>query len=170
MACPSIVRIAKPADHMEIWRLFLLGHRENGKFALAPEKCDWWIQRALHPEMIPENDSGPRPTIGVIGDVGNLEAIVIIAIGTYWYTTDHHLEEFVVYVDPECRVSSHARACVDWMKTQSDGTGLQLMTGIISSHRTEAKVRLYRRMLEPVGAFFMYGGKGATSASSAAFA
>jgi len=155
---------------MEIWRLFLLGHRENGKFALAPEKCDWFIQRALHPELIPDHDAGPRSVIGVIGDIGAIEALVFVTIGTYWYTVEKHLEEFVVYVDPECRQSGHARACVEWLKLQSDKTGLPLITGIISTHRTEAKVRLYRRMMQPVGAFFLYGGKGATSASSAAFA
>jgi hypothetical protein len=170
MTCPSIVRIAKPADHTEIWRLFLQGHRENGKFALAPEKVDWFLARALRPEMIPEWDTGPRGAVGVIGDVGKLEALVFVTIGTYWYSHDRHLEEFIVYVDPECRQSSHARVLIEWMKTQSDRTGLPLVTGIISTERTEAKVRLYRRMLEPVGAFFLYGGKGSTSASSAAFA
>jgi GNAT superfamily N-acetyltransferase len=170
MTCPSIVRIAQPADHTEIWRLFLQGHRENGKFTLAPEKVDWFLARALRPELIPEWDTGPRGAIGVIGDVGALEALVFVTIGTYWYSHDRHLEEFIVYVDPECRQSGHARVLIEWMKQQSDRTGLPLVTGIISSERTEAKVRLYRRMLEPVGAFFLYGGKGSTSASSAAFA
>ncbi len=170
MTCPSVVRVAKPADHTEIWRLFLQGHRENGKFTLAPEKVDWFVQRALHPETIPQWDTGPRSVIGVIGDVGKVEALVFVTIGTYWYTYDRHIEEFIVYVDPECRSSGHARACIEWMKVQSDRSGLPLLTGIISSERTEAKVRLYRRMLDPVGAFFLYGGKGSTSPSSAAFA
>ena len=170
MACPSIVRSAMPADINEVWRLFLSGYRENGKFSLAPEKVDYFVQRALRPDLIPQWDSGPRSAIGVIGDVGRLEALCFVTIGTYWYTHDRHIEEFIVYVDPECRSSGHARALVAWMKDQSDKSGLPLLTGIISSQRTEAKVRLYRRMLEPVGAFFLYGGKGATSTSSAAFA
>ena len=170
MTCPSIVRIAKPADHQEIWRLFLQGHRENGQFSLAPEKVEWFLSRALRPDLIPEWDTGPRGAIGVIGDVGRLEALVFVTIGTYWYSHDRHLEEFIVYVDPECRQSAHARTLIDWMKSQSDRVGIPLVTGIISTERTEAKVRLYRRMLEPVGAFFLYGGKGSTSASSAAFA
>lgn len=170
MTCPSTVRVAKPADHTEIWRLFLQGHRENGKFSLAPEKVDYFLSRALHPEMIPDWDTGPRGAIGVIGAIGALEALVFVTIGTYWYSHDRHLEEFIVYVDPECRKSGHARELVDWMKRQSDVTGLPLITGIISSERTEAKVRLYRRMLEPVGAFFLYGGKGSVHGSSAAFA
>jgi GNAT superfamily N-acetyltransferase len=169
MPCPSIVRVAKPADHMEIWRLFLQGHRENGQFNLAPEKVEYFLSRALHPDLIPDWDTGPRGAIGVIGDVGHLEALVFVTIGSYWYSHDRHLEEFLVFVDPECRASGHARALIEWMKLQSDKTGLPLVTGVISNERTEAKVRLYRRLLPPVGAFFLYGGKGAVS-SSAAFA
>lgn len=170
MTCPSIVRVAKPEDRQEIWRLFLQGHRENGQFELAPEKVDFFVNRALHPELIPEWDNGPRGAIGVIGSVGSLEGLVFVTIGTYWYSHARHLEEFIVYVDPECRRSSHARTMVEWMKHQSDITGLPLVTGIISNERTEAKVRLYRRLLPPVGAFFMYGGKGSVQGSSAAYA
>jgi GNAT superfamily N-acetyltransferase len=170
MTCPSIVRVAGPADHQEIWRLFLQGHRENGQFTLAPEKVEWFLSRALVPDAIPEWDTGPRGAIGVIGDVGRLEALVFVCIGTHWYSHDRHLEEFIVYVDPECRRSGHAKALVEWMKTQSDRTHLPLLTGIISNERTEAKVRLYRRMLPPIGAFFLYGNKGSVHSSSAAYA
>ena len=170
MSCPSVVRVAKPDDRQEIWRLFLQGHRENGQFTLAPEKVDFFLSRALFPEIIPEWDTGPRGAIGVIGDVGALEALVFVTIGTYWYSHDRHLEEFIVYVDPECRRSMHARALVTWMKQQSDLIGLPLVTGIISNERTEAKVALYSRMLPRVGAFFLYGNKGSVHSSSAAFA
>jgi hypothetical protein len=171
MTCPSIVRIARGEDRQEIWRLFLQGHRENGKFTLAPEKVDFFLQRALHPEMIPEWDAGPRGAIGVIGDIGKLEALVFVTLSTYWYSHDRHLEEFIVYVDPECRrPPGHARALIEWMKHQSDLTGLPLVTGVISTERTEAKVRLYDRMLPRVGAFFLYGAKGSVHSSSAAFA
>src|SRR4051812_33232825 len=170
MTCPSVVRIAQPADRQEIWRLFLQGHRENGQFTLAPEKVDWFLNRALHPETIAEWDDGPRGVVGVIGDVGGLEALVVVFVGGYWYTHDKHLEEYIVYVDPECRRSHHARALVSWMKQQSDGVRLPLVTGIISNERTEAKVALYERMLPKIGAFFLYGNKGSVAASSAAFA
>lgn len=167
MTCPSVVRVAQPADHQEIWRLFLQGHRENGMFTLAPEKVDYLIMRALHPELIAPWDTGPRGAIGVIGGVGSLEGVVLVMIDTYWYTHDRHLGEYLVYVDPECRKSYHAKALVDWMKQQSDTTRLPLLTGIISNHRTEAKVRLYERMLPRAGAFFLYGIAGVQSSSAA---
>lgn len=173
MACHSIVRIAKPADRQEIWRLFLQGHKENGLFTLAPEKVDWWITRMICPEAIPAWDTGPRGAIGVIGDVGKLEGLVFVTFGQYWYSEQRHLEEFIVYVDPECRKSNHAKALVNWMKEQSQITGLPLVTGIMSTERTEAKVRLYERMLPKIGAFFLWNptnGKGSVIGSSAAYA
>ncbi len=170
MTCPSIVRVARPEDRPEIWRLFLSGHRENGQFNLAPEKVDFFLSRALHPDMIAPWDAGPRGVIGVIGDVGRLEGLVMVFISTFWYSHDRHLEEHLVYVDPECRRSFHARALIRWMKEQSDITGLPLMTGVISNERTKAKTDLYGRMLPKVGEFFLYRSGQATALSSAAVA
>lgn len=156
MSVESIVRTAIPADRTEIWRLFLNSHRENGIFSLSPTKVDWFLTRVLIPESIPEWDTGVRGTIGVIGEVGALEGIVFVTIGSFWYTEDRHLEEFCVYVDPEHRKSGHAKALISWMKQQSEDTGLRLITGIMSNVRTEAKVRLYERMMPKIGAFFMW--------------
>lgn len=167
MTCPSIVRLAKPDDRQEIWRLFLQGHRENGQFSLAPEKVDYFMARALHPDMIPPWDTGARGVIGVIGDVGRLEGLVFVTIGSFWYSHDRHLEEFIVYVDPECRRSYHARALIGWMKQQSDRTGLRLFTGVVSNIRTKAKVDLYNRMLPQVGAFFLYDPNSVQASSTA---
>lgn len=172
MACPSVVRVARPEDRQEVWRLFLQGHRENGMFTLAPEKVDWFINRAIFPQLIPQWDTGTRGVIGVIGDIGKLEGCVFVNLGSFWYTYDRHVEEYLVYVDPECRRSFHARAMVKWMKEQSDQTGLPLLTGIISNERTKAKCDMYGRMLPKVGEFFLYGVKQQSSVhqSSAAVA
>src|SRR5882762_10992078 len=118
MTCLSHVRVAAEADRTEIWRLFLSGHKENGIFHLAPEKVDFFLTRALNPHLIPHGDVGPRGVIGVIGQVGSLEGLVFVTIGSYWYTHDKHIEEFVVFVDPECRKSNHARSLIQWMKDQ----------------------------------------------------
>ena len=165
MTCPSIVRTAMPDDHRDIWRLFLQGHNENGIFSLAPEKVQWFMTRALAPHTIPVGDIGPRGVIGVIGSVGGtLEGVVFVTLGEFWYSLDKHIEEFLVYVDPECRKSNHAHALIDWMKEQVEMTGLPLMTGIISNERTEAKCRLYRRMLPKIGEFFYLAPKGSAGA------
>lgn len=162
MTSPSVVRIATPEDGQEIWRLFLQGHKENGIFTLAPEKVQWFLNRVLYPETIPIGDTGPRGVIGVIGPVGSLEALVFLTIGSYWYSDDLHLEEYIIYTDPEHRKSHHVQALIAWMKNQVELTGLPLVTGIISNVRTEAKCRLYRRMLPKIGEFFYLGPKGSS--------
>ena len=156
MTAPSVIRPATPRDAPEIWRLFLQTHHENGLFTLAPSKVTEFMDRALHPERIPAWDTGPRAQIGVIGTPGRLEGVVFILISSFWYSTDLHLEELLVYVDPECRKSGHAVAMVKWMKGLADALKIPLITGIISKNRTAAKIRLYDRQLPRIGAFYMY--------------
>jgi len=156
MPHPSVVRIATEKDRLGIVRLLLQGHKENGAFAPAPDRVHWWLTRALSPELIPEWDDGPRGVIGVIGPTDDIEAMVFLTFGQYWYTNERHIEEFIVYVEPDSRKSNHAKALICWMRDQSDQTGLPLVSGVISNHRTEAKVRLYRRTLPKAGEFFIY--------------
>ena len=152
---PSIVRVATLDDRTEIWRLFLQSHRENGIFPLAPEKVDFFLTRALAPEYIPADDTNTRGIVGVIGSPGALEAMAFIVIGSFWYSEQKHLEDFTVYVDPECRQSSHAKVLIEWMKRQASLARLPLLAGIMSNSRTEAKCRLYRRSMHKVGELFL---------------
>lgn len=156
MTCPSKVRIAHAEDHQEVWRLFLQAHHENGVFSLDAAKVDWWLRRVLSPETISPGDTGPRGAIGVIGNVGSLEGLAFLTFAGCWYSNEMHLEEFTVYVDPECRKSNHAKALIRWMKEQSKLTGLPLAAGIMSNHRTEEKIRLYSRLLPKAGEFFLF--------------
>lgn len=156
MTVSSVVRRALPDDHQQIWKLFLQGHEENGIFTLAPEKVEFFLQRALHPDKIMPWDTGTRGEVAVIGPPGHLEALCFIVLGQFWYSNDFHLEELLVFVDPEHRNSGHAKALIDWMKEKSDELGIPVLTGIMSNSRTEAKVRLYRRQLPAIGAFFLY--------------
>jgi hypothetical protein len=166
--CPSVVRIAGPADYQEVWRLMLMAHNENGIFPLTAPKVDWWLGRVLAPWTIPDWDAGPRGVIGVIGDVGKLEGLAFVVIDEWWYSTSKVINELLVYIDPECRSSSHARTLVSWMKAQSEQMGVPVISGIISNHRTEAKCRLYGGMLEKIGEFFVHNLTPATTLSSAA--
>lgn len=154
---PPLVRTAGPADATECYRLLLLAHAENAIFPANNQKVAWWIQQFLHAHKMPPGWNGPRGVVGVIGEVGGaLEAICVIRISEMWYTDARYLEEFLVFIDPAFRRTGHARAVIDWMKGQADKTGLPLMTGVLSNQRTEAKVRLYERVLPKVGAFFLY--------------
>jgi len=156
MTAPSTVRVARPDDYSEIWRLFLAGHKENGIFPLAPDKVEYFISRALWPERIPPADTGQRGVVGVIGSSGSLEALAFLVIGEVWYTTDKHIGDCFVFVDPDHRKSRHAKALLEWMREQSVLTGLPLMSGVASSERTEAKCALYRRMFPKIGEVFLW--------------
>ncbi len=110
----------------------------------------------LQPETVPAWDTGPRGVIGVIGEPDHIEGAAFLIIGHNWYATQPHNEELAVYVDPKYRFRKHHRALIEWMKEQSVATGLPLFSGIMTTHRTEAKVKLYERMLPKVGAVFRF--------------
>lgn len=155
MSSPSVVRVARPEDYDEVWRLLMESHMENALFTLAPDKVKWHLNRTLFSDAIPVDDPGFRGVIGVIGTIGELEGLVFIGIDSYWYTYDKNLSEYMVYVSPRHRRSGHAKALVSWMKEQPNKTGLPLVTGILSTIRTEAKCRLYQRLMPKIGEFFL---------------
>ena len=70
---------------------------------------------------------------------------------------DPGLIELFSYVKPEFRSSTNLRDLIAWAMAMASHFDLALMIGIISNHRTQAKVRHYRRALgEPVGTFFLF--------------
>ena len=151
------VRFAEPIDEMEVRMLLLLGHAENSIFKWDLGKSEYIIKRLLFTPWLPTNDTGLRGCFGVIGPKGGaLEGLAMLAVSTQWYTNQCMLEEFIVYVHPDFRRHNHAANLLDWMIARSDQLGIPLLTGIISMDRMEAKCRLYRRKLTPVGQFFMH--------------
>jgi hypothetical protein len=160
---PLVVRVAGPADEKEVSRLLMLGHAENGMFPFDPAKVYWFMTVFLNAHKMPAHWTGPRGVIAVIGPkAGHLEAIAMVGISEFWYTRHRHLEEFIVYVDPEHRKPNrgHASALCDWLQDQSEKLRLPLTTGILSNHRTEAKCRLYDRKFTRVGAYYTHVPKG----------
>jgi GNAT superfamily N-acetyltransferase len=156
----SKIRVAGPKDYPEVWRLLMLGHDENALFPLSPRKVQWFVNRMLDPSSIPPEDTGVRGIIGVVGPVGQLEGLAFIITGEFWYTEAKHLEELIIFVDPEHRKSNHAKSLLHWAKSLPDTTGLPLLTGILSNDRVEAKCRLYQRILPKIGEFFFVSPKG----------
>jgi hypothetical protein len=75
----------------------------------------------------------------------------------FWYTKEPHLEELWAFVRPEFRKSRNAQALVEFAKALAVELKRPLLIGVLSSHRTEQKVRMYRRKLgAPKGAYFLY--------------
>ncbi|MDE2096856.1 MAG: hypothetical protein KGL39_06375 [Patescibacteria group bacterium] len=162
MTSPSIVRQGAPADEPEIWRLFKLHHAENALFPISERKVQFYLDRVLHPERIAEDDSGPRGIVGVIGEPTSLEGAVMLVLGSPWYTDQIGLDDCMSFVDPDHRQSDHSKALLDYAKSVVDRVRAQgheyfrMTVGIVSTKRTAAKIRLYARRLEPIGAYFMY--------------
>ena len=161
MSSPSVIRIATIEDLPEVWRLFRMGWAENALFPLDRDKALWHLKRALEPEKIHPEDKGMRGIIGVIGPVGALEAATFLALASFWYTLHQHIEEYIVLVDEDHRKTDHAKAMINWMKQKVEETQLTLLTGILSNNRTEAKCRLYGRLLPKAGEFFVVRPKNA---------
>jgi GNAT superfamily N-acetyltransferase len=155
MSSPSVIRIATIEDLPEVWRLFRMGYGENALFPLDKDKALWHLKRALEPEKIHPEDKGMRGIIGVIGPVGALEAATFLTLATFWYTHHQHVEEYIVLVDEDHRKTDHAKAMINWMKQTAQEAGLPLITGILSNNRTQAKCRLYGRLLPKAGEFFV---------------
>jgi GNAT superfamily N-acetyltransferase len=162
MTSYSIVRPAIPADRDEIWRLFRLHAEENALVPLAENKVDWYLDRMLYPRRIEADDTGPRGMVGVIGSPSALEAAIMLMLGAPWYSDEIMLDDCMNFVDPAHRKSDHAKALISYAKhlvdtVRQEHPSFRMTLGIVSTERTEAKIRLYsRQQLQPVGALFLY--------------
>lgn len=170
MPSKSIVRVTVPEDKEEIWRLFHLMFSETHMFSLSEKKVDAYLDRFINPKSIPQDDTGTRGFIGVIGPVGALEGVIILTIVQYWYTNEMCLDEWINFVDPKHRKSNHSRALIGYAKNIVDQMNpfypdLKLVIGILSTVRTAAKVRLYGQMMKPCGALYTYPALAAAEAA-----
>ena len=126
-------------------------HQETGLMRFSRKRVAETLYKALKRDGV---------VVGAIGPVGNPEAAICMMIGQFWYSDQPHLEEVFDYVRPEFRRSNYAKTLINYAKQCADEFKVPLLIGIISHQRTEAKIRLYRRLLgEPAGAYFLYNGK-----------
>lgn len=148
------VRIGQPTDVDDIMELALTACDENGFVEPNPAKLLQEIWPALN------LDHG---LIGIIGTYGKKpEAAVLLRIGTMWYSDNQVLEEKAIFVHPDFRHGKFGRArrLVEFSKQTSDKLGIPLIIGVLSNHRTEAKVKLYERQFgKATGAFFLYNAR-----------
>lgn len=160
MTSPSIVRRATPQDRESVWDLFRLMHAENAIFTLAEQKVNWILDRVLHPESILEGDTGPRGFLGVIGAINKLEGMILLLLcPASWYSDDIIFQDCANFVHPAHRRSTHAKALLSYGRHISDSVGVPFLAGIVTSVELERKVKLYRRQMSEVGAFFLHNGR-----------
>lgn len=145
------VRIGTPEDVDSMMSLALSACEENGFIEPNPKKLLAEIWPALNLD---------RGLIGIIGQSGDtIEGAVLLRIGNMWYSDKPVLEEKAVFIHPEYRSAKGGRASrlCEFSKKAADELGMPLIIGILSNHRTEAKVRMYQRKFgSPAGAFFLY--------------
>lgn len=141
-----VVRYATPADYPQIIALSEDLHAENGH-----QEIDYDIAELAIMEGINRKQS----IIGVIGDVGKIEGIIFLRFAAFWYGRQMYMEELFCYVPPEYRKTPNARTLLSFAKHAADRLDLPLMIGVLSSHRTKAKLQLYHKHFgEPVGGYF----------------
>jgi len=148
------IRIGVPQDVDGVMKLALMVCEENGIFQPNVEKILYDVWMSLNQE---------HGLIGVIGEPGEeLEGFVLLRVSTMWYSDAPIIEEKTVFVHPKHRGASggRARKLCEFSKQVADELGLPLIIGVLSTTRTDGKVKLYERVFgSPAGAFFLYGVK-----------
>lgn len=149
-----VVRTGVEADFNGMMNLALAATRENAFVGPDIEKMAQTIWGAL---------TRQTGICGVIGPVGAaLEGAVLLSMGEMWYSKELILEEKAIFVDPEFRSAKggRARKLAEFAKLTATELQIPLAIGVLSSSRTEAKIRLYERVFgEPAGVYFLYGAK-----------
>jgi hypothetical protein len=152
MSYPGRVRIADKSDEEELMSLCRQLHAENGLFTLNEDK----VRATLHSAFNREGG-----ILGVIGDAGKIESMILMIVGYFWYSDEPHLEELYAFTSPPFRKTKNSVELIEFAKWASDVSGFPLVIGVMSNERTAAKVRLYQRKLQaPIGNFFWYKGSG----------
>jgi GNAT superfamily N-acetyltransferase len=147
---PSKPRLAEPDEINEVVRMAKAGYREQAQYAIDELMLIEGMRRALARE-----DYG---IVYVIGAHRKIEAIMYLTLAQFRFTKEQHIEDIFLYVSPLHRRTTHAKWLIETAKEAADKLGVRLFLSVVSTLRTEAKVRLYRRQLgPPVGAYFVYG-------------
>lgn len=146
--CPD-VRLAVPDDLSGILNLMRIACREDAQHEMDEEKVLNMIMRHY-------NKQGAM--LAVIGEVGEPVAYLLCVLDEIWYAKPGTMQllELSLFVDPDHRRSTYAKQLMKFAKVSSEGLGLDLTIGVFSNSRTEAKIKLYKRQFDQIGAYFCY--------------
>jgi hypothetical protein len=148
------VRSGVPDDYEPMMRLAISACEENGLVRPNLDKLGFEIHASLQRY---------HGIVGIIGPVGGpFEAAILLRVDFLWYSDEPTLIERAIFVSPDFRAAKGGRAArlCEFAKTAALQLDLPLMIGILSSQRTEAKVRLYERQFgEPSGAYWLFNAR-----------
>jgi hypothetical protein len=148
----TIVRTGQPQDMPITMEMAREVARENGIVQMDEKKVaqEFWPALNL--------DGG---IVGIIGEDRTApEGFILLRVARQWYSSDPTLEERVAFVraDYRAKKGGRARKLCEFAKHTAETLRLPLTIGILSNQRTEAKIRLYKRVFgEPAGAFWLIG-------------
>ena len=155
---PFGVRYVEPRHAISLFALLVLAQAENGMAPINEQKVKDKISQGLARRGV---------IIGVIEGRDGLEASVGMQVVQTWYSDAVHLEDLWNYVHPAYRRSDHAKNLLRFVKwsvdrlnakaAQAGEPPVPAYLGILTHDRLEAKMRLYQRELQQVGAVFCYG-------------
>ena len=148
------IRLGTPDDMREVMDLAIAAAKENALLTANQVLLAHAIWPALN------QNHGMVGCIGKPG--GEIEGMVVLNIGTLFYSDEMCVEERVVFVKPEYRAAKggRARKLCEFSASVAKELGLPLLIGVMSSDMTKQKVELYRRVFgEPSGAFWVVGRK-----------
>jgi hypothetical protein len=149
------LRLGTVDDMTEVMQLAIAAAKENG----LVNASQLLLAKTIWPCLNQDH--------GLVGCIqskngAEIEGIVVLQVGTLFYSDEPCIEEKVVFVKPEYRAAKvgRARKLCEFSKSAADNLGLPLIIGVFSSVETQAKIGLYKRIFgEPAGLYFLYGGK-----------
>jgi hypothetical protein len=146
------IRIGTPDDVHEVMKLAIAAVEENAFLDATKEKLLYEVWPALNQD---------RGIIGLIGPPnGAIEGMLVLRVGTLYYSEQLVIEEKVCYVKPEFRSAKggRARKLCEFGKEVSRALNLPITIGVLSNQRTAAKMKMYERIFgPPAGCFFLWG-------------
>jgi hypothetical protein len=143
----SHIRLAGEPDEMQIFSLCSLMNAEVGLHQLNWPKVSAMIRLATQ---------RMRGIIGVIGEPHDLKGAIFMVIEPVWYSDAFSLMEYFTYVRPDARRSTYALDLLAYGKRCATELNIDFVAGVFSTKRTEAKCKLYRRVMPKVGEFFRF--------------
>lgn len=142
------VSFAVPDDAPEVYRLMIALHNENAIFTLNEGKAAIMCANLFTPG---------HGVVGVIRGEQHIEGAIAMERAQQDYSDDFYLLERFCYVRPDYRRSNHAKRLILFAKACAADLGIPLFIGIVSTQHVAAKMRLYRRLLTPIGGSFIAG-------------
>lgn len=159
---PPNVRVATIEDEESLVDLLKIDVAENAAH-VAPmdEGALYEFVQAATRDL---HNRGPvKPTIGVIGDPGQVQGAIFLEINRWFWAKDtFFIEERLTAVRPEYRTSRHAsdllkyaKWFVDAMSAQA-GMRVYLVASVVATKDINRKIALFGRVLNRVGALYIY--------------